>query len=93
MEAIPKYNPLPRAIALILVAACGAWFLHRSDLHALSTIDSMSRADYIEHQRHLHRHSYLFAFAGAVVVGGFFLGVVDTVTFLVRAVMPKRRGV
>jgi hypothetical protein len=92
MEADEKYNPLPRAIALILVALCIAWFIHRvGDPYARGKIDSMSQTDYIEYQRHVHGHSYLFIFFVLLVEIGFCLGVVEIVAYLIRALIRKRR--
>jgi hypothetical protein len=92
MEADEKYNPLPRAIALILVTLCIAWFVHHvADPYARSKIDSMSQTDYIEYQRLVHGHSYLVTFFGLLVEIGFCLGVVDIVAFLIRALTRKRR--
>lgn len=92
MEADEEYNPLPRAIALILVTLCIAWLIHHiGDPQARRKIESMSQTDYIEYQRHIHGHSYLFTFFAVLVEIGFCLAVVEIVAFSIRALMRKRR--
>jgi hypothetical protein len=89
MEAAPRHNPLPRAVALILITLCVARLYQNYTAHALRKIDSMSPSAYVEYHRTLYEHTYLFNFLLLLVYGGFFLGAVEIVAFLIRALMPK----
>jgi flagellar biosynthesis protein FlhB len=85
-----KQNPIPKVIALVLVTAAISWLMMRSDAAALSKIDSMSPTDYIQHQRELHHHSYVFHFVSFLVLGGFYIGAVEFISYLIVPLIPKR---
>ena len=89
MTTDPKSNPLPRVISLLLVTLVVAWLMHLFNSHSLSRMESMTPADHFQYQRRVLAHSYLFSFVIALVFGGFYIGAVDAVTWLIRALMPK----
>lgn len=84
-----KQNPIPKVIALILVTAGLAWLMKWSDGAALLKIDSMSPADYIQHQRELHNHSYIVHFIFLLIFGGFYIGTVEFISYLIGQSFPK----
>ena len=85
-----KPNPIPKVIALILVAIGAAWLMIRSDASTLAKIDSMSPADYIQHQRELHHHSFVFHFIFFLIVGGFYIGVIEFIAYVIGLIIPKK---
>jgi len=38
----------------------------------------------------MHQHSYLFAFVGTLLMGSFYLGATDFVTYVVRLALPRK---
>jgi len=76
-------NTIPKFIALILVSVVGAWLLVGTDASALSKLDSMSAADYIQKQRELHSHSFVFHFILVLIMGGFYIGVVEFLSYII----------
>ncbi|MDR3403195.1 MAG: hypothetical protein P4L99_11925 [Chthoniobacter sp.] len=86
-------DPLFRTIALVLVTAAVAALVHRFDATLLAKIDSMSPAAYVEHARHLHQHSYLFHFLTFLVGGGFYVGAIELIVYLLRLSVPTSRPV
>jgi hypothetical protein len=89
MNASPK-NPISKVIALILVTIGVAWLVKSSDASALAKIDSMSPVDYIQHQRELHSHPYIVHFITFLILGGFYLGVIEFIAYLIGLAMPKK---
>jgi uncharacterized membrane protein len=85
-----KYDPIPRIIALILISIGMAWQMKAFDGSALAKIDTMSAADFIQHQRELHMHSGIFRFFTVLVIGGFFAGALDFISYLISRFL--RRG-
>ena len=92
MENTQRPSPLPKTAALVILTFGIAWLLHRYDALALSRIGSMSPANYIEQQRHLHQHGYLFHFIAWLVIGGFYLGAIEFVSCGIRALGSKKRS-
>jgi hypothetical protein len=90
MEAFSKQNPIPKVIALILVSIVGAWLMLSFDASALSRLNSMSAADCVQRQRELHHHSFIFHFVGMLIFGGFYLGVVEFLSYVIGLCFPKR---
>ena len=86
-------NPIPKTVALVLVALCLAWLMKSYVVASLAKLDSMSPEDCLQHQRHLHQHSYLVQFITMLVLGGFYLGVVEVITYVIRLVIPKKADV
>jgi len=84
-----KQNPITKVIALILITAGLAWLMTRSDAAALSKIDSMSAADYIQYQRELHNHSYIVHFIFLLIFGGFYIGTVEFISYLIALLFRK----
>ena len=76
-------NAIPKFIALLLVSVVGAWLMLGMDASVLSRIDSMPPADYVEKQRELHHHSVVFHFFFVLMMGGFYLGVVEFLSYLI----------
>ncbi len=85
-----KQNPIPRVMALLLVSIVGAWLLLRIDASVLSKLDSMSAADYVQRQRELHHHSFVFHFIVILLMGGFYLGVIEFLSFIVGLCFPRK---
>jgi flagellar biosynthesis protein FlhB len=86
-----KHNPIPKVIALILVSIGVAFLMLSFDASTLTKIDSMSPADYIQHQRELHQHSFVFHFVTFLILGSFYVGVVEFIAYLIGLVIPKKR--
>jgi hypothetical protein len=85
-----KQNPIPKVIALILVSFGIAWLTLAMDASALSKIDSMTPADYIQYERHLHSHSFVFHFITLLILGGFYIGVIEFISYVIGLVIPKK---
>ena len=90
MNAQTRQNQIPKVIALILVSLGVAGLMMGSDSSALAKIDSMSPADYFQHQRELHQHSFAFHFIIDLVMGGFYLGTVEFITYVIKLSFPKK---
>jgi hypothetical protein len=84
-----KQNPIPKVIALILITTGLAWLMNLLDAAALSKIDSTSAADYIQHQREIHSHSYVEHFIFLLIFGGFYIGAVEFISYLIAQSFPK----
>jgi hypothetical protein len=80
----------PKVIALVLVSVCLAWLLRQYDAAALNLISSMSTADYIRHQQDLHSHSILLHFLTCLICGGFFLGTIEFVAYMIVNLSGKK---
>ncbi len=78
-----KQNPIPKVVALILVSIGAAWLLIHSDASSLAKLDSMSPADYIQYQRRIHQHSFVFHFIFTLMAGGFYLGTVEFLSYVI----------
>jgi len=76
-------NAIPKFIALLLVSIVGAWLMLGIDASELSKIDSMSAADFIQKQREIHHHSVFFHFIVVLMMGGFYLGVVEFLSYVI----------
>ena len=85
-----KQNPIPKSIALILITVGVAYLLKQQDAADLAKLDSMSTAEIIQHQRALHQHSTAFHFFTFLILGGFYLGAIEFVAYLVGLVLPKK---
>jgi hypothetical protein len=83
-------NAIPKFIALLLVSIIGAWLMLGIDAEALRKLDSMSGIDYVQKQRELHHHSFLFHFILVLVMGGFYLGVVEFLSYVVGLCFSKK---
>ncbi len=92
MENATRPSPLPKVAALIVLTLGIAWLAHGYDASVLSRLNSMSAADYIEHQRHLHQHGYVFHVITWLVIGGFYLGAVEFISYVIRLLTPKNRN-
>lgn len=90
METLKKQNPVPKVIALILVSIFGAWLMLHFDASALAKLDSMSAADYVQKQRELHHHSFVFHFISVLIMGGFYLGVVEFLSYVIGSCFPGK---
>ena len=83
-------NAIPKFIALLLVSIVGAWLMLGIDTSALSKLDSMSAADYVQKQRELHHHSVVFHFIVVLMMGGFYLGVVEFLSYVIGLCFKKK---
>jgi hypothetical protein len=92
MESPPKQGPIPRVIALIFVSVGMAWEMKRFDASSLAKINSTPAADIIQHQRELHMHSPLHWFIIMLVFGGFYVGAIDFITYLIGSFLKKTSG-
>jgi len=81
---------LPKVLALVLVSICLAWLLRQYDATALHLIDSMSTADYIQHQRDLHGHSVFLHFFTCLICGGFFFGTIEFVAYMISNLSGRK---
>jgi len=90
MTTPTKQNPIPKVIALILVSIGAAWLMRHLDVSALAKIDSMSPADYIQRQRELHLHSFAFHFIVLLILGGFYVGIIEFITYIIGLVIPNK---
>ena len=90
MNAPTKQNQIPKVIALVLVSIGAAWLMMSSDASTLAKLDSMSPADYIQHQRELHHHSFVYHFILLLMMGGFYVGVVEFITYAIGLLIPKK---
>jgi hypothetical protein len=85
-----KQNPIPKVIALVLISIGGGWLMLGFDADALSKINSMSPVDYIQRQRELHQHSYISHFVMCLIMGGFYLGAVEFLAYVIGLCFPKK---
>ena len=83
-------NAIPKFVALLLVSIVGAWLMRGVDASALSKIDSMSAADYVQRQRALHQHSVVFHFIIVLMMGGFYLGVVEFLSYVIECCFKQK---
>ena len=83
-------NPIPKAIALILVTIGVAWLTRVMDTSALAKIDSMSPTDYILYARKLHSHPFIFHFITFLILGGFYIGLVEFFSYVIGLLIPKK---
>ncbi|HEV2331479.1 MAG TPA: hypothetical protein VGY56_22070 [Verrucomicrobiae bacterium] len=60
------------------------------DAAELTKIDSMSAADYVQHERELHHHSYIYHFISILVFGGFYIGAVEFIALLIESIFPRK---
>lgn len=91
MNVSSKYNPIPKAIALVIVTTVVAWLTVRFDASALAKMNSMTPTDYVQHQRELHQHSLGYHFVVFLIFGGFYLGAVELIGFVVNSALPAKR--
>ncbi len=77
-------------VALIVVTCGMALLMHHFDQSMLMKLDSMSASDFIQHERSTYNHSIVNRFIFMLLFGGFYLGVVDFLTYLI-ALFFKRR--
>ena len=92
METTLTKSQLLRAIACILLTFLFAWFAHITAMSQIAKMEAMSSDDYVAYQRHLHDHSYLFAYFSCLAVGGLYLGAVELVAGLFGLVLQKNRA-
>jgi hypothetical protein len=76
-------NAIPKFIALILVSVVVAFIAIWADGLILAKIDSMSAAEYIEHQRKLYHHSFVHHFVLWVIVGGLYIAGVEFIAYVI----------
>jgi len=82
----------PKVIALLLMSLFLAWLLGKYDARALAMMNSMSTAEYIRQQRELHGHSFLLHAFTCLVCGGFFLGTIEFVAYMIENLSGKRKS-
>jgi hypothetical protein len=90
MPASIKSNPIPRVVALLIVSISLALLMKGFDASMLAKLDSMSAAEVIQHERSLHLHSVSYQFFLMLVMGGFYMGAVDFLTYLIA--LPFKNG-
>jgi hypothetical protein len=73
-----------------VVTLAAAWLIHLTDGIALKRIHSLPPEAYIQRQIHLHQHGYLHHFISLLVGGGFYLGVIELIAYVIRALLPKK---
>jgi hypothetical protein len=82
-------GPIPKTIALVIITLLVTWLVQWIDARAVAKMDAMPPADFIELHRRALQHSYLFGFLALLVAGGFYLGLVEFISYLVRLAFPK----
>jgi hypothetical protein len=92
MEITVKSSPLPRAVSLVLVTLVLAGLCHRFDAHVRQRIDTMAPLDFANYQRHMHSHSYLFTFIFVLLTGAVYLGVIELIALVVKALAQKAKA-
>ena len=88
---MPKTNPIPKVIALILVSVGMAFQMKQFDKSSLAKMDATPVAEFMKHQREIHMHSPLFWFFSVLVIGGFFVGAVDFIAYIIESFLKKGR--
>lgn len=83
-------KPIPKFIALLLVGICVAFIMRSADAFILAKMDSMSAADYIEHQRKLYHHSFIHHYVVWILIGGFYIASVEFFAFVVGLCFKKK---
>jgi hypothetical protein len=82
-------NPIAKAIALVLVSICGTLLMVHSEAATLAKLDSMSATDYVQLQRNLHHHSFGFHFFTILMIGGFFIGIIEFIAYVIGLCFKK----
>ena len=82
-------GPVPKAVALAVLAAIMAWLLVTYNRTALHRLDSMTADQVVLRQRLIYHHSYLSLFLILLVLGGFCLGLIELIAYIVRQILPK----
>ena len=87
-----KENPIPKSVALVLVSLGAAWLMLHSDASTLAKLDSMSPADFVQKQRELHHHAnpFVYHFLLILLMGGFYLGVIEFLTHVIGLLFKKK---
>ena len=86
-----KQNPISKVLALILVSIGAAFLMLRIDKSALARLDSMSATDYVQRQRELfHHHSFVFDFLVVLIFGGFYIGIVKFISYVIGLFFRNR---
>jgi len=88
-----KQNPILKVIALILVSICGAFLQRGFDASALAKLDSMSASEVVQYQRGIHQHASVYHFIAILILGGFFLGIVEFITCVIGLLFHKKPDV
>lgn len=81
---------IPKVIALLLMSLFLGWLIGQYDARALAMMDSMPTADYLRHQRELHGHSFALHALTCLICGGFFLGTIEFVAYMLEGIRGKR---
>jgi hypothetical protein len=92
MATPTKQSPIPKVIALILVSICAAFLTLSFDTSALAKLDSMSAADYVQYQRTVHQHSFVYHFILLLILGGFYVGIIEFITYVVGLFFKRSDG-
>ena len=83
-------NLLFRVIALLVVTAAVAWLVQYVDASSLARMDRMSAEEYMAYQHHVHGHGYTLHFFTMLIFGGFYLGTVEFIVYVLRLCFPAR---
>jgi len=79
-------------VALVLVSVGVALIMQGFDASSLAKLDSMSAAAVVEHQRSLHSHSFVFHFISWLIAGGFYVGIVEFITYVIGLLFQRKSG-
>lgn len=86
---ITKNTLFSSVVALALLTAGITWYVHfQYDPSALAKIDSTPVSEYLQHQRHLHGHSYFYGFASHFIIGGILICAFNLLSSALRAFTP-----
>lgn len=69
-------------MALMIVSIGAAFLTLRFDAFTLTKLDSMSAADYIQYQREIHHHSFIYHFILLLIMGSFYIGIIEFITYV-----------
>ena len=82
MTTPTKQNPIPKVMALVLVSIGVACLMLRFDASSLAKLDTISAEELVRHERALHHHSFGFHFIVFLIIGGFYVGIVEFLTYV-----------
>jgi hypothetical protein len=82
-------NAIPKFVALILVSICVAFIMRSIDATVSTKLDSMSAADYVQHQRGIVHHSFAFHFIIWLIIGGLYIASVEFIAYVIGLCFKK----
>jgi Mg2+/citrate symporter len=90
MNGLIPQKLVPKIVALIIVSSFIALCIHGYGTAQLAKIDSMTLENYIAHKRHVYHSSYAVLFFGMLFMGGFYIGVIEIISYVIRKCFPNK---